>query len=82
MDNTEWIRQQKETSMSKLTTVDAEEWVADQKSIGAMEEALLRISEGRMPKARMIDMARRALACFRRYQRKASTTNESPTMAR
>lgn len=70
IDNTEWIRQQEESSMSRITAVDAEQWIADQKSIGAMEEALLRISEGKMPKARMVDEARRALACFRRYQKK------------
>lgn len=80
-DNTEWIRQQEEGAMSRITAVDAEAWIADQKSIGAMEQALLRISEGRMPKARMIDEVRRALKIFRKYQGKA-TTNEPSTVAR
>ena len=63
-----------------LEAVNREQWIADQKSIGAMELALEQICDRKWTREETIAEARKALQLVRKFRQEAMQQNDSPTV--
>ena len=61
--------------------VNREQWIADQKSIGAMELALERICDRKWTREESISEARKALGLVRKFRQEANQNNDTSDVA-
>jgi len=57
--------------MSRMTVVNLAQYIADQKSIGAMEAALQRLATGTLTRGCVVELATRTLALVESFNKEA-----------